>query len=175
MNNVSKNNQKEINNKTLPPELIEALIADSILIVRDVVVELYQGFEKVMMFAGGLLYNVAKKAGKLMAKKLIEKGYLNKQNYLDILVESLVRSNYATKVEIKEIEGTPENPKKIVFELHGTLLGARIGKRKKPVDQPIAGFIAGWIEEVTGRKTNAKETQCIAQGHKTCQIEVKLK
>ena len=153
---------------------MKALTANSILVVKDVVVELYQGFEKVMLFAGGLLYNVAKKAGKLMAKKLLEEGYLNKQNYLNMLVESLVYANYASKAEIDGIEGTPENPQKIVFKLEGTLLGSKIGKRRRPVDQPIAGFIAGWIEEVLGRKTDAKETQCMAQGKPHCIIEVKV-
>jgi len=154
---------------------VEALTTNSILVVKDVVVELYQGFERVMMFAGGLLYNVAKKAGKLMAKKLMGEGYLNKQNYLDVLVESLVHANYASKVEVSEIKGTTENPQKIVFKLEGTLLGSKIGKRRRPVDQPIAGFMAGWIEEVLGRKTDAKETQCIAQGKPHCIIEVKIK
>ena len=156
--------QQNVAYGSLPPELVKALNANSILIVKDVVVELYQGFEKVMMFAGGLLYNVAKKAGKLMAKKLVEEGYINRQNYLNVLVDSLMFANYASKVEVKDVEGTPDNPKKIVFKLEGTLLGSKVGKRRRPVDQPIAGFIAGWIEEVLGRKTDAKETQCMAQG-----------
>jgi len=154
---------------------VEALAANSVLVVKDVVVELYRGFEKVVMFAGGLLYIVAKKAGKLMAKKLMGEGYLDKQNYLDVLVESLVYANYASKVEVSEIKGTTENPQKIVFKLEGTLLGSKIGERREPVDQLIAGFMAGWIEEVLGRKTDAKETQCIAQGKPHCIIEVKIR
>jgi len=167
--------QQDATYGSLPPELVKTLNANSILVVKDVVVELYQGFEKVMVFAGGLLYNVAKKAGKLMAKKLLEEGYINKQNYLNVLVDSLVYANYASKVEVEKIEGTPENPKKIILKLEGTLLGSKIGKRRRPVDQPIAGFIAGWIEEALGRKTDAKETQCMAQGKPHCIIEVKVK
>ena len=167
--------QQDATYGSLPPELVKALNANSILVVKDVVVELYQGFEKVMVFAGGLLYNIAKKAGKLMAKKLLEEGYINKQNYLNVLVDSLMYANYASKAEIREVEGTPENPQKVVLMLEGTLLGSKIGKRRRPVDQPIAGFIAGWIEEVLGRKTDAKETQCMAQGKPHCIIEVKIK
>ncbi len=154
---------------TLDPATREAIdqlvIQNSILVARDIIVDMYTGMERFLKLAGGLLYNISKRAGKLMAQRLKEAGLLDENNYLDVLAYSFVRAGYAEKVEYERSEG------KVVFRVQGSLLGSRIGRRKKPVDQPIAGFIAGWMEEVLGKRVDVKETRCTACGAPYCVFE----
>ncbi|UXD22058.1 hypothetical protein IPA_01225 [Ignicoccus pacificus DSM 13166] len=153
-------------------KLQEAIENESILIAKDVIADLYKGFEKVMMFAGGLLYNVAKKAGKSMVKNVIERGLITPEHALEALIYTIEKSGYADRMEIVE-----RNEKKIVIRAWGTLLGAKLSeeRRKKPVDAPVVGFIAGWLEEAWGRKVDGKEVKCLAKGDPYCEFELKLK
>jgi len=125
-----------------------------------------------MMFAGGLLYNVAKKAGRSMARSVVERGLVSPDHALEALIYTIEKSDYAEKIEVVE-----RSEKKIVLRAWGTLLGAKLSqeKRKKPVDAPVVGFIAGWLEEIWGRKVDGKELKCLAKGDPYCEFELKLK
>ncbi|NOZ88636.1 MAG: hypothetical protein GXO15_01780 [Crenarchaeota archaeon] len=152
---------------------IEELLSNSIIVDKDLIVELYMGFEKLLRFVGGLLYTSAKKAGEGMAERMRQRGLLGEGNAADVLFWSFVVSGYAEEVEIVKVE---LKGKETRLEVHakGTLLGSRL-KSKKPVDQPLAGFLAGWLEKSYGARVDARETACQARGDPACVFEIKIK
>ncbi|RUM48229.1 MAG: hypothetical protein DSY37_00140 [Hyperthermus sp.] len=153
-------------------DYIRWAIANSVLIQRDVLVDLYSGFEKVMRFVGGLLYSSAKNAGKLTAERLVEQGFLNEDNVADVMFQSFVVAGYAEKLRVASV--TLEKKKTIIeVEGEGLLLGSRL-KKKGNVDQPLAGFMAGWLEAFYKVKTNARETACQARGDPSCRFRIEV-
>ncbi|AEM37959.1 4-vinyl reductase 4VR [Pyrolobus fumarii 1A] len=157
----------------LRKKLDGVVLNESIMIARDVIVDLYTAFEKFMRFAGPVLYNAAKKAGRLMAQRLMERGVIDESNALDALLWSFVRAGYASEVKVLE-DKVEKNKRVIRIGMKGTLLGAKI-QRKKPVDAPLAGFAAGWLEAVWGKKVDAKEVACLAKGDDMCVFEIVVK
>ncbi len=153
-------------------ELQKILERESILVAKDVIADLYKGFERVMRFAGGLLYNVAKKAGRSMAKNVISKGLISPEIALEALLYTIEKSGYAERIEVIE-----RNEDVIIIRAWGTLLGAKLAeeKKKRGVDAPIVGFMAGWLEESWGRKVDGRETKCIAKGDPFCEFELRVR
>ncbi len=143
-------------------KLKEVVEADSILVAKDILVDLYESSKKLLKFVGGFLYNVSKKAGKMMARRLMERGLMTRDTCLDVLAESFVISGYAEEVSI---EGDR-------IKMKGTIFGSRMKGEKKPVDTPIAGFIAGWVEECTGKRVKVVEEKCIAKGDECCVFRI---
>ncbi|ALL01443.1 hypothetical protein Pyrde_1397 [Pyrodictium delaneyi] len=152
---------------------IKVLTENAILIDRDVIVDIYTGFEKVLRFVGGLLYTASKRAGKLTAERLEKKGILNRENALDLLFWSFTAAGYADRVEIVDVKMGKKDTE-VELRLIGTLLGSRLKGRKRPVDQPLAGYIAGWLEHVYGHRVDARETKCAAKGDDSCIFNVKI-
>lgn len=146
---------------------------NAILIDKDLIVDLYTGFEKLLRFVGGLLYTASKKAGSMTAQRLIEKGFLSEGNAVDLLLWTFTASGYADKVVIEKVElGWRDT--KLHLAVYNTLLGSRLRDKKKPVDQPLAGFLAGWLEKVYGVRVDGKETKCMSQGYDHCEFEIKI-
>ena len=152
---------------------IRILTEDSAMIDRQVIIDLYTGFEKLLRFVGGLLYASAKKAGQLTARRMMEKGMLGKSNALDMLLWSFTAGGYAEKVTVEKIEKTGKGTI-IVLRVDGALLGSRVGRRRRPVDQPLVGYLAGWLEEVYSARVDARETSCVAKGDPYCVFEIKV-
>ncbi len=154
-------------------KLREIVRNESILIAKDVIVDLYTAFEKFLKFAGPVLYTAAKKAGRHMAKVLMEKGVVNQDNGLEALLESIVDAGYASEARIL---GEKDSKKERIIEvsMKGTLLGAKL-QRKKPVDLPIAGYMAGWLEAVYGKHVDVKEVACMATGRDECVFQIHIK
>ncbi len=154
-------------------EYMYSAIEESILIHKDIIVYMYKGFERLLKFVGGLLYNSAKEAGRLMLKKMKEKDIVNDDNVLSALLESFVLAGYAEQITVKDVR--LEKGKTIIeIEGKGLLLGSKL-KSKRPVDQPLAGYMAGWLEEYYGAKTQAREIACTARGDKACIILIEIK
>lgn len=147
-------------------------VEESILVHKDVIVYMYKGFEKLLKFVGGLLYNSAKEAGRLMLQKMRSEGIVRDDNVLAVLFASFVLAGYADRITVKSVE-IRGNKTVIEVEGEGLLLGSRL-KSKKPVDQPLAGYMAGWIEEYYGAKTQAREIACTARGDKACIIRIEI-
>ena len=154
-------------------EYMGSIVEESILIHKDIVVYMYKGFEKLLKFVGGLLYNSAKEAGRLMLKKMKEKGIVNDDNVLSALLESFVLAGYAEQITVKDVR-LEKNKTVIEIKGDGFLLGSRL-KSKRPVDQPLAGYMAGWLEEYYGVKTQAREIACTARGDDACIILIEIK
>ncbi len=154
-------------------EYFRSAIAESVLIRKDVLVDLYKGFEKLLKFVGGLLYTSAKDAGKLMAQRLVEQGIMNKDNVIDLMFDSFVVAGYADELEVSKVEVKGD---KTVIEVtgKGMLLGSRM-KSKNYVDQPLAGYMAGWLESFYGAKVNAREVACQARGDPACVIRIEIR
>ncbi len=153
--------------------LREKVYKDSILVSKDIIVELYSGFERVMKLVGGLLYRTSMKAGRSLARSVKEEGLVDKEDCVEAILETLVISGYATKAEINRIEMEGNEVKTLEIKLEGSLLGSRLKGKGSTVDSTIAGFVAGWLEEFFGTKYRAKEVKCIARGDPFCLIEVR--
>ncbi len=152
---------------------VRILTEDAVMIDRNVIIDLYTGFEKLLRFVGGLLYASSKKAGRLTARRMIEKGLLGRDNAVDMLLWSFTAAGYAERTVVERIErGRGET--RIALRIEGALLGSRIGRRRRPVDQPLAGYLAGWLEEVYGVRVDARETSCVARGDPVCRFEVRI-
>ncbi len=152
---------------------VRILTEDAVLIDRQVIVDLYMGFEKLLRFVGGLLYTSSKKAGRLTARRMINKGLLSRENAIDMLLWSFTAAGYAERTVVERIE-KGRGRTEITIRVEGALLGSRVGKRRRPVDQPLAGYLAGWLEEVYGVRVDARETSCIAKGDPVCRFEIKV-
>jgi predicted hydrocarbon binding protein len=126
-----------------------------------------------LRFVGGLLYTASKKAGAMTAERLVEKGLLSEGNALELLLWTFVASGYASKVVVERVE-TGRRDTKLYLAVYDTLLGSRLRDRKRPVDQPLAGFLAGWLEKIYGVKVDGKEVKCASQGHDHCEFEIKI-
>ncbi len=154
-------------------KLREIVKNESIMIAKDVIVDLYTAFEKFLKFAGPVLYNAAKKAGRHMAKVLMERGVVDDQNAVEALLESIVDAGYASEARVLG-EKDAKKEKIIEVAMKGTLLGSKL-QRKKPVDLPIAGFMAGWLETVYGKHVDVKEVACMATGSNECIFQIHIK
>ncbi len=142
------------------------LLENGILVDRDIMVDMYRGFERVIRFAGGLLYTAAKKAGAAMARRLAERGRVSRENALESIVYTFVAAGYAEEAQVESVE--EHNGETVVrVRVRGTLLGSRL-KGRRPVDQPIVGFIAGWLEALLGCRVDGREERCAAQGYEDC-------
>lgn len=152
---------------------ISLLVENAILIDRDVILDLYTGFEKVLRFVGGLLYTASKRAGKLTAERMEKRGVLSRENALDLLFWSFTAAGYAERVEVVDVR-LGKKDTEIELRVTGTLLGSRLKGRKRPVDQPLAGYMAGWLEHVYGLRVDARETSCAAKGDESCVFIVRI-
>jgi len=142
------------------------LLENGILVDRDIMVDMYRGFERVIRFAGGLLYAAAKKAGAAMARRLAERGRVTRENALESIVYTFVAAGYAEEAVVESVE-VREGETTVRLRVRGALLGSRL-KSRKPVDQPIVGFIAGWLEALLGCRVDGREERCAAQGYEDC-------
>jgi len=145
---------------------------NAILIDKDLIADLYAGFEKLLRFVGGLLYTASKKAGSMTAERLMRKGHLSESNALELLLWTFVASGYASKVVVEDVDVGRDT--RLRLAVYDALLGSRLRGRKRPVDQPLAGFLAGWLERVYGVRVEGKEVKCASQGFDHCEFEIKI-
>jgi Predicted hydrocarbon binding protein (contains V4R domain) len=61
------------------------------------------------------------------------------------------------------------------IRVEGSILVEAVGSSKKPVCEPMAGFFAGFLSELLGKKVEVKETTCTAQGHEKCIFKISIK
>jgi Predicted hydrocarbon binding protein (contains V4R domain) len=61
------------------------------------------------------------------------------------------------------------------IRVEGSILVEAVGSSKKPVCEPMAGFFAGFLSELLGKKVEVKETACAAQGHEKCIFKISIK
>jgi len=154
--------------------LVEGILEDTVLIERAAVVDLYTGFEKLLRFVGGLLYTVSKRAGKMTARRMREKGLLESIDYFEAMMTSFLLGGYAEKVVVEDVERS-HGEARVRLRVYGTLLGSRLKDRKRPVDQPFVGYLAGWLEEALGVKVDGRELECASRGGDSCVFELRVR
>ncbi len=153
-------------------EYFREAMKNSIMVNKDVIIDMYRAVEKILRFAGGILYGGAKEAGKLTVKGLIEQGIVNRENDADVVFESFVIAGYADALRVERVE---VDKGRTVIEVSGEnlLLGSRLDK-KGHLDQPLAGYMAGWLETFYGEKTKAREVACVARGDPACVFRIEI-
>ncbi len=140
-----------------------------IMVEKDMLVALYNEFEKLIATVDGVLYNVLKKAAKDYARRFVEEGLLDKDTAVDAMIKIIKHYGYAKEMEVVEDE---KNEMRIRGK--GLLFGSALKGKNKPVDSALAGFMAGWLESAWNRKVHVKEVACEAKGDPYCEFLVKV-
>ena len=60
----------------------------------------------------------------------------------------------------------------IVIKVEHSALAASVTGQKKPICHPLAGYLAGFLEEAWKRSVKVHETECMANGHPHCTFVV---
>ena len=126
-----------------------------------------------MMGKGGetALYVGGRAAGKTTASMLKAWGAVTKERVLEAICKFSLSHGLAD-AKIQEFDETSGSVKVI---LHDSVEACMYSVRQSaPVCHFIRGMISGVLEEMFGRKADAKETQCAATGAPYCIIEAVL-
>ncbi len=114
------------------------------------------------------LYVGGRAAGKTTANMLKAWGAMTKEQVLELVCKSCLSHGLADG-KIQEFDETSGSVRVI---LHDSVEASMYSERQSaPVCHFIRGMISGVLEEMFGRKTDAKETQCAAMGAPDCVIE----
>ena len=152
-------------------EHIEEELRDkAIMVEKGMILAMYEELEKVLATVNALLYNVVKKTTKKYAKKFMESGFLTKDTALDAAFKILKDYGYAQEMKIVE-----NKDKEMTIRGTGLFFGSNLKGKNKPVDSPIAGFLAGWLETAWGRRVDVKEVKCQAKGDPYCEFKVMIR
>ncbi len=144
-----------------------ALIRDeSVLIDRGAIGDLYETALKfVGVGIGGILYTAGKKGGARGARLLQARLGLEGNDLLNAALLAFNESNWG-QARLIESEGTTS----ILVE--DSALAGSVSTQKKSICHPLAGYIAGFLEEAWKRPVKVRETECLASGGARCIFQV---
>ena len=144
----------------------EFILAESVLVDRGAIGVLYETALKfVGLGIGGILYTAGKKGGargvELIAKKF---DYVGDQ-LLDAVLIAFNRSNWGVATLVRDGDHVKG------LKVENSALASSVSGQKKPICHPIAGYIAGFLEEAWKRSVKVHETKCMAAGDPYCMFE----
>lgn len=140
--------------------------AESVLIDRGAIGELYETALKfVGIGIGGILYTAGKKGG-LRGAQLLEKQFgLQGDDLFEAALLAFNQSNWG-KANLVRVDGTMR------LEVENSALAASVPSQKKRICHPLAGYIAGFVEEAWKRPAKVREVECLAAGNARCVFEI---
>lgn len=146
---------------------VSALIrAESVLVDKNAIGEMYSTALKfVGMGVGGILYSAGKQGGLSGARLLRDKLGYDGDDLVDAALTAFNQSNWGHATLMRE------EPKLFINVEHSTLASA-VPTQKRSVCHPIAGYLAGFLEEAWHRPVKVQEIECIAAGHPRCRFTV---
>ncbi len=145
--------------------LIEYYRRNGIVIDKEAFVELMEVMQRNPVTRLGLL-KYFREIGYKTGHRLFEKGGLGVDDPLKETLELCKVSGYIESYEIIEQRNDFAS-----FKVHGAIFGdtfRRKGIRKKKADEPLAKFIEGVYEAISGRKVKVDEQACVANGSPSC-------
>lgn len=144
-----------------------ALIRDeSVLIDRGAIGELFETALKFMGIGiGGVMYTAGKKGGARGAQMIHNRLGLEGDDLLQAALLAFNQSNWG-RARLERQNGNTS----IVVE--NSALAASLPPQKKHICHPLAGYIAGFLEEAWKRPVKVRETECAAKGDSRCLFEV---
>lgn len=148
-------------------EQVIALIRnESVLIDRGAIGELYEtALRFVGIGIGGILYTAGKKGGVRGAKLLRARLGLEGDDLLMAAMLAFNQSNWGIATLVHHDEETS-------IRVENSALAGSVPTQKKSICHPLAGYIAGFLEEVWNHPVRVRETECIASGGALCVFQV---
>ena len=144
----------------------EFILSESVLVDRGAIGVLYETALKfVGLGIGGVLYTAGKKGGARGAQLLERQFGFQGDDLLDAALIAFERGNWGKPTLLRE-------GSKIVVTVENSALAASVNGQKKPICHPLAGYLAGYLEEAWKRPVKVRETVCMATGSPHCKFEV---
>ncbi len=148
------------------PTVRDFILSESVLVDRGAIGVLYETALKfVGLGIGGILYTAGKKGGARGAEMLREEFGYEGDELLDAALIAFNRSNWGQASLVRE-NGS------MALQVENSALASSVANQKKPICHPIAGYMAGFLEEAWKRPVKVHEKECIAAGDAKCVFEV---
>ncbi len=144
----------------------EFILSESVLVDRGAIGVLYETALKfVGLGVGGILYTAGKKGGARGAELLRAQFSYDGDELFDAALIAFNRSNWGNAT-LERQDG------KLRLKVAHSALASSVAGQKKPICHPIAGYLAGFLEEAWKRPVKVRETECMACGGAQCLFEV---
>ncbi len=148
------------------PQVREFILSESVLVDRGSIGVLYETALKfVGLGIGGILYTAGKKGGARGAEMLHKQFGYEGDELLDAALVAFNRSNWG-QATIQRNNGS------LALKVENSALASSVEGQKKPICHPIAGYIAGFLEDTWKRPVKVHEKECVAAGDAQCVFEV---
>ena len=140
----------------------EFILSESVLVDRGAIGVLYETALKfVGLGIGGILYTAGKKGGARGAELLIKQFGYQGDELLHAALIAFERGNWGKPTLTREDD-------KISIKVENSALASSVTGQKKSICHPLAGYLAGFLEEAWKRPVKVQETQCMATGNDCC-------
>lgn len=150
------------------PQVADLIRAESVLIDRGAIGELYETALKfVGIGIGGIMYTAGKKGGVRGAQLLRARLGLQGDDLLAAALIAFNLSNWGRATLARDEENGAQR-----VEVENSALATSVPMQKKRICHPLAGYIAGFLEEAWQRPVKVRETNCIAAGAPHCVFEI---
>ena len=144
----------------------EFILSESVLVDRGAIGVLYETALKfVGLGIGGIMYTAGKKGGARGAELLEKHFALQGDELLEAALIAFERGNWGKPTLIREND-------KITIKVENSALASSVTGQRKPICHPLAGYLAGFLEEVRKHPVKVHETECMATGHPHCMFVV---
>ena len=144
----------------------EFILSESVLVDRGAIGVLYETALKfVGLGIGGIMYTAGKKGGARGAELLEKEFSFQGDQLLEAALIAFERGNWGKPTLIR-------NDGKLSVKVEHSALASSVAGQKKPICHPLAGYLAGFLEESWKHRVQVRETECMANGHPHCTFEV---
>ncbi len=151
--------------------LAEAIERESVLVHRAALIDGYRDIYKFSSLGIDKLVKRATEYGGRKGAKILKERYSVLTDRLDESLEILtVIAESSRLIDVFEFDIDA-----MEIRIEGSILVEAIGESKKPVCEPMAGFFAGFLSELLGKKIEVQEISCSAQGHEKCVFKITIK
>ncbi|MBI5653102.1 MAG: hypothetical protein HZC40_22055 [Chloroflexi bacterium] len=147
-------------------QVLDLIRAESVLIDRGIIGELYEtGLKFLGIGIGGILYTAGKKGGARGARLLHTRLGIEGTDLLHAALLAFTEAHWGV--------GTLLNDNgNVAIQVNDSVLASSVPRQKKPICHPLAGYIAGFLEEAWKKSVKVKEIKCIAAGDPHCLFEI---
>lgn len=142
--------------------VIQVIRDESVLIDKGAIGVLY---ETALRFAGigvgGILYTAGKQGGLRGARLLHDRLNLVGDELFDAALIAFNTSGWG-RAELNRDNG------RFLVSIVDSALARSVSRQKRPICHPLAGYMAGFVEEAWHRNVKVREIECLAAGHEAC-------
>lgn len=149
-------------------EITRLIREESVLIDRGAIGELYETALKfVGIGIGGIMYTAGKKGGARGAQLLRTRLGLQGDDLLEAALIAFNLSNWGKATLVRDGKSGAQR-----VQVEDSALAASVPTQKKRICHPLAGYIAGFLEEAWQRPVKVRETDCMAAGAPRCLFQI---